>query len=70
MKRPIGSRVGKMTLRRGFPAAGSGGGCGGCPGISFSARRSPHLLERWEGSTSGLASRQRRSLASSLAAVP
>ena len=42
-KRPIGSRVGKMTLRRGLPAAGSGGGCGGCPGISFSARRSPHL---------------------------
>ena len=43
-KRPIGSRVGKITLRRGLPAAGSGGGCGGCPGISFSARRSPHLL--------------------------
>ena len=70
MKRPIGSRVGKITLRRGLPAAGSGVGCGGCPGISFSARRSPHLLERWEGPTSGLASRQRRSLASRLVSVP
>ena len=55
MKRPIGSRVGKMTLRRGFPAAGSGGGCGGCPGISFSARRSPHMLQKKKDASEELA---------------